>query len=131
MTDSDSDRYFELCAEVIRRTLTKPLTDDEALLWIALLRTHQVEWQPDVMPSAPGHTSWHGLTLRGAASVIVGFWPKNDERSNETYWYHRCVIEADWQDLNDMPQGVGDQIGVLRLRMEQDPRIVAVTPDSS
>lgn len=115
--------------ELLRNVLQRPLTEEDALLWMVLLHTHAIHLSPGVLAEEAIVLS--AETQRGVASIIADLWPdRADERSNDAYWYRQYNTRTPYEVLEDVPRDLLSPILRLREILSRDPRVSAIIEDS-
>jgi hypothetical protein len=122
----DSNPYFDLCINVVRRVESEPWTHELGLIWMALLHTHKITWSPGVVSDGPN--TWHGLTNRGTSAVVAAQWPPGSPESDPTFWYYK-QLEDHWETYEGLPPAVRTRVDGLAKNLPTDDRIVKVEPD--
>jgi len=121
--------------EELLRSVTKgPLTEEDALLWMVLLHTHEIHLRPGVLTNDSADQGKTGVTVlspdtqRGAASVIAALWPDrtDSKRCEYTYWYWQYNTMTPYEVLDDVPQDQLERIFELRDALAKDPCVAAV-----
>jgi len=107
-------------------TRGRKLTDDEVLLWMILLHTHDIHLREPFLFDAPGVQELGAVTQRQAATVVAALWPnRSDERSHYAFWY-RAYQTAPYESIGDVPLNVRSRLSELRDILGRDPRVAAI-----
>jgi hypothetical protein len=122
--------------ELFRDVTPRNLTEEDALLWMVLLHTHQIHLRSDVLAdgsaeSQTGKTTvLPAVTQRVAADVIASLWPEQqDERSRYLYWYSLYNARVPYEVFSDVPPELRLRVSKFRDLIAQDPRVVAVVEE--
>ena len=120
--------------DLLRGAAAEGLTESDALLWMALLHTHQIQLHPGAVSSANGELlRFAALTQRHAAEIIAELWaaqhPERDARAAYGYWYGEYNRKAPFEVFEDIPQALRARLTELRDAMARDPRVASVTPE--
>jgi len=117
--------------ELIRASLDAPMTPDDALLWMALLHTHRIDFQQPVLSDRPSVTSLAAITERHAAEVMAALWQdrKSSERATSTFWWNEYRSKAGFQVLEDLPPESLPRLHEHRDRLATDPLIAVIIPE--
>ena len=122
--------------ELLRSVLPSPLTEEDALLWMVLLHTHEIHLRPSVLSSRRNGEQVEETvvlpaeTQRGAASVIAALWPnRKDERANYVYWYWQYNTRTPYEVLDAVPEDQRTRLFKLRNLLASDPRIAAIVEE--
>jgi hypothetical protein len=125
-----SPTHLDLLESIVKA----PLTEEDALLWMILLHTHQIHLRAS--PAANGSNIETQseilcpLTHRGAAEVIARVWPdRADERGKYTFWYRQYNTRTPYEDLSQVPREMMPRLFELRNLVARDPRVRAVVED--
>lgn len=123
-------------AELLRSVLPKPLTEEDALLWMVLLHTHAIRLRPGTLTAHRENGQTEEITVlspqtqRGVASAIAALWPdRTDERANYVYWYFQYNSRTPYEALDVVPEDQRIRLFELRCLLASDPRIAAVIED--
>jgi hypothetical protein len=122
--------------ELLRSVLSGPLTEEDALLWMVLLHTHEIHLRPEVLSNRGNGEQGEEIkvlpaeTQRGAASAIAILWPdRTDTRANDVYWYHQYNTRTPYEVLDAVPYDQRTRLMELRYLLASDPRVAAVVEE--
>ena len=120
--------------DLLRGAAAEGLTESDALLWMALLHTHQIQLHPGAVSSANGELlRFAALTQRHAAEIIAELWaaqhPERDARAAYGYWYGEYNRKTPFEVFEDIPQALRARLTELRDALARDPRVASVTPE--
>lgn len=122
--------------ELLRRVTQGRLTEDDALSWMVLLHTHQIQLQPGALENdSPEGMGAGGLVLpaetqRGAAAVIASLWHnREDERAGYTYWYWQYNTRTPYEVLADVPQERLARVLELGEALAREPDVASVVAE--
>ena len=102
------------------------LSEEEALLWMALIHLYDIRLVRGTLIDAPDITVLEAATEREAAEVIADLWSaRADERARYHYWYHAYQAHR-YQVPSDVPSDHMRRIVQLRESLLRDPRVVGV-----
>lgn len=123
-------------AELLRSVLPRPLTEEDALLWMVLLHTHVIHLRSGVLTIHRENGQTEEITVlpphtqRGVASAIAALWPdRTDERANYVYWYFEYNTRTPYEALDVVPEEQRTRLLELRCLLASDPRIAAIVED--
>jgi hypothetical protein len=116
--------------ELIQDYIEDKNNEDELLLWMVLIHTHQIRLSSALLVDAHAVSVIEPATQRVAAGVIAELWPGiNDmEKTSYAYWYRKYQLKTPFETLADLPSEKVLQIEKLRRKVESDSRVVALTP---
>jgi hypothetical protein len=114
--------------ELIRANLDGTLTTEDALLWMALLHTHEIHFRLSLLSDRPSVMSVAPITRNEVAEVMAALWRgrKNVERASSTFWLHEYAEKAGWECIEDIPAEKANRLQELRDQLATDPRILKV-----
>jgi hypothetical protein len=119
--------------ELLRNAIRGGLSEEDALLWMALLHTHEIHLQPGTLEDLKGDpiVILSPDTQRGAAAVIAALWRKHSDpvRTDYTYWYFEYGMRTPYELFDDAPPAHQERIRQLREALTHDKRVVAVRPE--
>jgi hypothetical protein len=112
--------------ELIRPHIEQLNNEEELLLWMLLIHTHDIELATPLFVDMPTVMRLEAATLRGAAQTIAGLWPddKDQQKTNYVNWYWNYELKSTNTEV--VTPDKADQIQELRNRLESDPRVKAV-----
>jgi hypothetical protein len=120
--------------ELLRNAIRGGLTEEDALLWMALLHTHEIHLRPGTVEDLKGNGTQvlAADTQRGAAEVVAALWRKrsDSERSNYTYWYVEYNRRLHYEVFEDVPPPHRERIRQFREALTRDDRVLAVRPEN-
>lgn len=126
---TEANAHQELLCSVLKR----PLTEEDALLWMTLLHTHTIRLRPEALSRNGALGASEVLppeTQRGAAELIAALWPdRHDERAGYLYWYWQYNTKTPYEVLDDVPAELRPRLLQLRDLLAQEPRVIAVTEE--
>lgn len=116
--------------ELIRANLDAPMTEEDALLWMVLLHTHEIRLRSPLLGDRPKVMSLAAITQRHCSEVMAALWrgQKRSERASSTYWYHR-YLQKGYEAIEDMPPDKVSRLQEIRGRLSTDPRIDKIVPE--
>lgn len=115
--------------ELLRAVVQPPLSEEDALLWMALLHTHRVRLRPKAGGTAAngGAPVLAALTQRGAAEAVAALWPdRADERAGSPYWYFQYNSRTPYETLSQVPRELLPRLLEFRDRLASEPRVLDV-----
>lgn len=122
--------------DLLRSVLSDPLTEEDALLWMVLLHTHEIHLRPGVLSNRGDGVQAEEIvvlpsdTQRGAASIIAALWPdRTDERANYAYWYFQYNTRTRYEALDVVPEEQRTRLFQLRQLLAKDSRVAAVVEE--
>lgn len=120
-------RCDELYVSLAREALTTHLKDDDVLLFMILLHTHEIHLQPGVLLDDVACDGIHPLVLapltqNQPANVAASLRPADATRNRNHHWYSRFGEF----DPHAIPADRQERFGQLLARLRLDPRIAAV-----
>ena len=130
--------------ELVRTAANGRLTEEDALVWMVLLHTHEMHLQTDAVcdswrsHTADGHAILAAHTQRGVAAVIASLWkvmkgkrgrPSDDQRSDYAYWYGQYNTRVPYEVIDSVPADLLHRLQELRDLLARDPRVIAVVPE--
>jgi hypothetical protein len=122
---ADDDLHRSLLVAV----LSGHVPDDrDALLWMALLHTHEIHLRPGSWKTRPDVSVAAPVTERTAAAAVAALFPASDPRSGYVHWYF-AYRALGYQVVSDIPPADLERVYALRERLSQDPRVTGVVPE--
>lgn len=117
--------------DLMASVLTEPLTEEDALLWMTLLHTHEIQLVEPLLDDCPGMTTLAAITQRHTADIIADLWPdrQDRERTNYVYWYHTWLITRPAEFLDEVKESDLSRLLQLREQLMREPRIKAVVEE--
>ena len=114
--------------ELIRSNLDAPMTEEDALVWMTLLHTHEIHFRQPVLSDRPNVTYLAAITERHAADVIAALWRgrKRSERASSSFWWREYLEKAGYQTVEDVPLDRLHRLQQLRDQLATDPRIAKI-----
>jgi len=123
--------------ELLSSLMQEPLTEEEALLWMVLLHTHEIHIHPRTLAV---HCADAGTgdaivlpadTQRGAAHVIASLWHDrtDHQRCDYAYWYWQYNTRTPYAMLSDVPKEQLARLLALRDTLTKHPRVIAVVEE--
>jgi hypothetical protein len=130
-------------SELLQSATGGRLTEQDALLWMVLLHTHQIHIVPEAVEVRWSKHEQRGMvvlaphTQRGVACAIASIWAKlkqkrnksQDERCHYIYWYWQYNTRVPYEISEDIPEQLRPRLEELRAMLTQDPRVLAVIPE--
>jgi hypothetical protein len=128
----------------MRDVLNGRLTEDDALLWMVLLHTHQIHIRAECVEAdwrkhqKDGFVILFAHTRRGVASVIAEIWREikmkrkrqsDDHRTRYESWYWDYCSRVPYKLAESIPDNLRPRIEELKSLLLGDLRIVAVVPE--
>jgi hypothetical protein len=121
-------------ATLLRDLLGERIAEDDALLWMVLLHTHEIHMRPDALAEAWPNGQVAVLpaeTQRGVASIIASLWPdRDDPRAQYVYWYILFNTRTPYETLDAVPDELKRHLLQLRDSLAADPRVIAVVEEA-
>jgi len=116
---------------LLRANLTAPMTAEDALLWMALLHTHEIHFREPLLRDRPTVTHLAPITSRHAADVMAALWRgrKRAERGTSSFWYHEYNEKAGYQIVDNISPDRLHRLQELRDQLATDPRILRIVPE--
>ena len=119
--------------ELLRNAIPDGLSEEDALLWMALLHTHEIHLRPGTLEELDSSNVvvLPADTQRGVASVIAALWRKRSDpvRTNYVYWYNEYVRRTPYELFDSAPPAHKERIRQFREALTHDERVVAVQPE--
>jgi hypothetical protein len=113
--------------ELLRDVIGEQLTEEDALLWLVLIHTHEIHLRVPMLGDAPGVTTLAPATQRHAASVIATLWPdRASQQAAYTFWYREYQLKTPYEDISEVPPHQLARLVQLREALLQDPRVASV-----
>jgi hypothetical protein len=119
--------------ELLRNAIRGALSEEDALLWMALLHTHVLHLMPGTLEDLD---SSDGVVLpsdtrRGVAAVIAALWRQraDPQRTNYSYWYNQYGLRTPYEMFESIPPAHQERIRQLREILMRDERVIAVRPE--
>ena len=108
-------------------------TDREALIFMTLLHTHQIEVKSGVVIDETGNvvSVLHAVTQREAAKVIAELWRdrSDSDRTNYTYWYRRFNEEISAETTDVLTSADREILMRLKDMLMADQRLIQITEE--
>jgi hypothetical protein len=130
--------------DLVREALGGRLTEEDALLWMVLLHTHQIHIRANFVDEAwRRHERNRIVTLsahtqRGVAAVIAELWreirqkrtrPPEEPRTRYEHWYWEFNTRVPYEVVESIPAELLPRLQELRNQLAHDPRVVDIVPD--
>ena len=130
--------------ELARAAMEGRLNEEDALVWMVLLHTHEIHLHGRSTEDAlrrherNGVVSLSAHTQRGVAAAIAELWAEikhkrgqhsGDQRTRYEHWYWEFNTRG-YESVENIPARMKSRLEELRVLLTQDPRVVAVVPDS-
>ena len=119
--------------ELLQNTIQGGLTEEDALLWMALLHTHEIHLLPGTLDDLSDRNALvlPAETQRGAATLIAALWRKRSDpqRTNYVYWYGEYNRRTPYELLSDASPPHHERIQQLRETLARDRRVVDIRPE--
>jgi hypothetical protein len=119
--------------ELLRDAIPDGLSEEDALLWMALLHTHEIHLRSGTLEdlNGGGGVVLPADTRRGVAAVIAALWRKRSDpvRTDYVYWYNEYGRRTPYELFDDAPPAHQVRIRQLREALTHDERVVAVQPE--
>jgi hypothetical protein len=114
--------------ELVRKHVCDPTDENELLLWMVLIHTHQINLALPCIQDAPDLRMVQPVTQRAAAGVISDLWPKREdqERTSYVYWYRAYQLRTPYETMDAVPPEAVATIEILRRELESDPRVESI-----
>jgi hypothetical protein len=113
--------------ELLRGVISGQLTEEDALLWMVLIHTHEIQLQSPMLTDAHEVTTLAPATQRHAARVIASLWPdRASQQAEYTFWYREYQIKTPYEDISEVPPHQLARLVQLREALLQDPRVASV-----
>ena len=119
--------------ELLGTILKQPFSEEDALVWMILLHTHQfclrnLAAEPE--GTNQRETRLAPLTQRCAGEVIAHFWPdRSDERANYYYWYKLYNTKTPFEDLTELSPNLMARLVQFRDLLAKNPQIQAIVEE--
>jgi hypothetical protein len=123
---------YEIHQAITRSILSPETLEEEVLLYMALLHTHDIRLRPEVrLDDVVQADQTQGIVLpaitqRHAASVVASLWPPDDKRGQYEYWYSRYNRLTPYEVLGDVPSEQLNCVRRFRELLLCDSRVDAV-----
>jgi hypothetical protein len=119
--------------ELLRSAIQGGLSEEDALLWMALLHTHEIHLRPgalDDLDDANG-VVLPSDTRRGVAAVIAALWRKHADplRTGYVYWYNAYGQRTPYEMFESAPPAHQERIRQFRELLERDERVSEIRPE--
>jgi hypothetical protein len=116
--------------ELLHDVISAQLTEEDALLWMVLIHTHEIHLRVPMLGDALGVTTLAPATQRQAASVIAALWPdRASQQAEYTFWYREYQLKTPYEDISDVPPHLLARLVQLREALLQDPRVASVVEE--
>jgi hypothetical protein len=117
-------------AALLRDHMSGSTTDEEFLLWMVLIHTHQIALTELFVQDVPSLTVVEPATHRAAASAIADLWPAREDKDKVSYiyWYRAYQLKTPYETMEAVPPESAARIEKLRQKVESDPRVASVIP---
>ena len=116
--------------ELLRGVIGGQLTQEDALLWMVLIHTHEIHLRSPILTDARGVTKLATATQRHAASVTAALWPdRASQQAEYTFWYREYQLKTPYEDISDVPPHQLARLVQLREALLQDPRVASVVEE--
>jgi hypothetical protein len=114
--------------ELIRGAILEKDNEEELLMWMALIHTHQILFAGPFLKDAQNPMVLEPATQRSAAATVADLWSlrEDKQRTSYVYWYRRYQREMPYSTMTQVPPDRAGQIEILRQRLQSDPRVKAV-----
>src|SRR5947208_16189263 len=132
MSEEAEMTKYEIHRVITRHVLSPEVSEEEVLLYMALLHTHDIWLKPgvrleDVLQSDQTKgIVLPAITQRDAADAVASLWPTDNKRGRYEYWYSRYNGLTPYEVLSDMPSEHLYVVRELRELLLCDPRIDAI-----
>ncbi len=118
---------------LLRNAILGGLTEEDALLWMALLHTHEICLRPGSLDDGSDQDVQvlPADTQRGAAAAIAALWGErsNGRRTSYVYWYGEYSRRTPYEDFSDIPGPHRERIRQLRDALTSDDRVLEIRPE--
>jgi hypothetical protein len=122
---TNTESVMQAFENLLEGILSQPFSEEDALVWMILLHTHQF-----CLQNGTSETCLAALTQRSAAEVIAHFWPdRSDRRSDYSYWYALYNRRGAFEDLTQVPSSLLAGLVQCRDRLAKNPQIRAIVED--
>jgi hypothetical protein len=130
--------------DLVRRATSGSLTEEDALVWMVLLHTHQIRIKAEFVDDSWRRHERNGVvslsphTQRGVAAVIAELWTEikhkrkrsvDDPRNSYCTWYYEFNFRVPYETIEAIPASLLERLEQLRSLLVQDARVIAVIPD--
>jgi hypothetical protein len=117
-------------AELIQKHIADATDENELLLWMVLIHTHQISLAMPSIQGAPDLEVVQPATQRAAAGAIAGLWPTREdkERASYLYWYRAYQLRTPYETMRAVPPEILARIEILRQKLETDSRVKSLVP---
>ena len=130
--------------ELVRAAVDGRLSEEDALVWMVLLHTHEMHLQADAVcdswrsHAGAGHVVLAAQTRRVVAAVIASLWkelmekrgqPPDEQRSNYAYWYWQYSTRVPYEVIEAVPTELLPRLQEFRDVLARDPRVLAVVAE--
>jgi hypothetical protein len=88
-------------AALLRDHMSGSTTEEEFLLWMVLIHTHQIALTEPFVQDVPGLTVVEPATQRAAASAIADLWParEDEDKVSYIYWYRAYQLKTPYETM--------------------------------
>jgi hypothetical protein len=119
--------------ELLQYAIQGGLTEEDALLWMALLHTHEIHLPPGTLEDLNGRDAvvLPAETRRGAAGVMAALWRKRSDplRTNYLYWYNEYGRRTPYELFDNAPPPHQERIRQFRDALARDRRVLEIRPE--
>ena len=119
--------------ELLRNAIRDALSEEDALLWMALLHTHEIHLRPGILEdlNVGSVAILPPDTRRGVAAVIAALWRKRSDpvRTNYLYWYNQYGQRTPYELFESAPAAHQERIRQFREALLADDRVVDIRPE--
>ena len=110
-------------------------TQEEALLWMVLIHTHEVHLRPGVLVDDDGSEVRDEVpvlpptTQHMASEILASLWRGSEDARlrNPIYWYRKYTDLGPIEDIADANASIRRGVGALRNKLAAAPHVVLVT----
>ena len=82
----------QLYAALISESTTRARDENELLLWMLLLLTHEISLHEPIMEDFPSQLVMPAITQRTAAEILSIVWPEQEAGHSPNDWYRRFQL---------------------------------------
>jgi hypothetical protein len=102
--------------------------EEEFLLWMLLLHTHEIHLRTACIEDAPGLLIIKPATQRAAADAVAEMWGdrRDSERTSYRYWYRMYQLKSPGQAKKELKQPVVQKLQRLKEKLESHPLVKSV-----